>query len=107
MNKMKIKKGDEVIITCGKDKGRKGEVLRAMPKERKLLVKGVNVVKRHTKPTQTSPGGIVSKELPISVSNASLIDPKDGKPTRVGYKTLKDGSKVRFAKRSGEAIDKA
>ena len=106
MNKMKIKKGDEVIVTCGKDKGRKGEVLKAIPKERKILVKGINVVKRHTKPTQTSHGGILTKELPINVSNASLIDPKDGKPTRVGYKTLEDGRKVRFAKRSGELIDK-
>ncbi|MGD9638215.1 MAG: 50S ribosomal protein L24 [Alphaproteobacteria bacterium] len=106
MNKMKVKKGDEVLVLCGKDKGRKGEVLRSLPSERKVLVKGVNVVKRHTKPTQTSPGGIITKELPIHVSNVSLIDPKDGKPTRVGYKTLDDGRKVRFAKRSGEVLDK-
>lgn len=106
MNKMKIKKGDEVIVVCGKDKGRRGEVLKAIPKERRILIKGVNVVKRHTKPTQSSPGGIIDKELTIHVSNVSLIDPKDGKPTRVGYKTLDDGRKVRFAKRSGEIIDK-
>lgn len=106
MNKMKIKKGDEIIVLCGKDKGRKGQVLKAMPKERKVLVQGINVVKRHTKPTQNTPGGIINKELPIHISNVSLIDPKDGKPTRVGYKMLDDGQKVRFAKRSGEIIDK-
>ena len=103
--KMKIKKGDQVIVNTGKDKGKKGEVLKTMPDKSRLIVKGVNVVKKHTKPTQTSAGGIVEKELSIHVSNVGLADPKENKPTRVGYKTLKDGKKVRFAKRSGETID--
>lgn len=101
----KIKKGDKVVVTTGRDKGKQGEVLQVMPKDERLIVQGVNMVKRHTRPSQTNAGGIVDKEATIAVSNVALIDPKDGKPTRVGFKTLEDGKKVRFAKRSGEVID--
>jgi len=100
---MKIKKGDQVIVITGRDKGKTGEVIQAMPKESKVLVRGVNLVKRHTKPTQENAGGIVSKEKPIHVSNVALIDPKSGKATRVGIK-LDKGQKVRIAKKSGEVI---
>ncbi|MCQ2966059.1 MAG: 50S ribosomal protein L24 [Alphaproteobacteria bacterium] len=100
---MKIKKGDTVIVTTGKDKGKQGEVLRAMPKTNKVVVQGVNMVKRHTRPTQTSAGGIVSKEAAIDVSNVALIDPETGKATRVGFKVV-DGQKVRVAKKSGKVI---
>ena len=103
--KLKIKKGDKVIVTTGKDKGKQGEVIRTIPTENRAVVRGVNVAKRHQKQTAAQEGGIVSKELPIHVSNLALRDPKDGKPTRVGYKTLADGKKVRVAKRSGEVID--
>ncbi|MBO7257579.1 MAG: 50S ribosomal protein L24 [Alphaproteobacteria bacterium] len=103
---MKIKKGDQVIVITGRDKGKTGEVTKAMPKENKVLVSGINLVKRHTKPTQENAGGIISKELPIHVSNVALIDPKSGKATRVGIKVEKDGSKVRVAKKSGEVIGK-
>lgn len=100
---MKIKKNDDVIILTGKYKGKKGKVLKAMPKENKVIVAGINLVKRHQKPSQENAGGIITKEMPIDVSNVSLMDPKDGKPTRVGYK-IKDEKKVRFAKKSGEII---
>ena len=100
---MKIKKGDQVIVITGRDKGKTGEVIQAMPKESKVLVRGINLVKRHTKPTQENAGGIVSKEKPIHVSNVALIDPKSGKATRVGIK-LDNGQKVRIAKKSGEVI---
>lgn len=100
---MKIKKGDQVIVTTGRDKGKQGEVLRAMPKTNKVVVQGVNMVKRHTRPSQTSAGGIISKEAPIDVSNVALIDPETGKPTRVGF-TVVDGKKVRVAKKSGKVI---
>lgn len=104
--KLKIKKGDQVVVIAGKDKGAKGEVLQVMPSEQRVLVQGVNVVKKHQRPTQINPqGGIQSMEKPIHVSNVALADPKEGKPTRVGYKTLKNGEKVRFAKKSGETID--
>ena len=103
---MKIKKGDQVIVITGRDKGKTGEVTKAMPKENKVLVSVINLVKRHTKPTQENAGGIISKELPIHVSNVALIDPKSGKATRVGIKVEKDGSKVRVAKKSGEVIGK-
>ena len=103
--KLKIRKGDKVVVITGKDKGREGEVIRTIPSENRAVVRGVNVAKRHQKQTATQEGGIVPKELPIQVSNLALIDPKDGKPTRVGYKTLADGKKVRVAKRSGEVID--
>ena len=104
--KMRMKKGDQVMVLTGKDRGRTGEVLRLIPKDNRALVQGINMVKRHTRPTQASAGGIVEKEASIQVSNLSQIDPKDNKPTRTGVKVLKDGRKVRFAKRSGEVIDK-
>ncbi|MBR1777780.1 MAG: 50S ribosomal protein L24 [Alphaproteobacteria bacterium] len=100
---MKIRKGDQVIVTTGRDKGKQGEVLRAMPKDNKVVVQGVNMVKRHTRPSQTNAGGIISKEAPIDVSNVALIDPETGKPTRVGFKVV-DGEKVRVAKKSGKVI---
>ncbi|MDI9408684.1 MAG: 50S ribosomal protein L24 [Candidatus Pacebacteria bacterium] len=105
MVKLKIKKGDKVIVITGKDSGKTGEVFEVQPTEMRLKVRGVNMVKRHTKQTQTTVGGIIEKEATIHVSNVALIDPKDGKATRVGYKKLEDGRKVRFAKRSGETID--
>jgi large subunit ribosomal protein L24 len=104
--KMRMKKGDQVIVRTGKDKGKNGEVLRTIPKQNRAFVQGVNMIKRHTRPTQTSAGGIVEKEASIHISNLAQIDPKDSKPTRTGVKVLKDGSRVRFAKRSGEIIDK-
>ena len=104
--KMKIKKGDNVVVISGRDKGKAGEVLRVMPAERRLIVQGVHVARRHTKPRMGDPGGIVDKELTIDVSNVAHIDPQSGKPTRVGYKILNDGRKVRVARRSGEVLDK-
>ena len=103
---MKIKKGDQVIVITGRDKGKTGDVIKAMPKENKVIVSGFNMVKRHTKPSQESAGGIISKEHPIHVSNVALIDPKSGKATRVGIKVEQDGTKVRIAKKSGEVIGK-
>lgn len=105
MPKLKIKKGDQVIVLSGEDKGKVGEVLRAMPKENKVFVQGINLVKRHQKPSQTNPGGIITKEAAINVSNVSLIDPKTSKATKIGYKEV-NGKKVRFARKSGEVIDK-
>jgi large subunit ribosomal protein L24 len=102
----KIKKGDYVIVLSGTDKGRKGEVLSVSPAEQRVVVKGVRMVKRHVKPSQADPdGGIKSFEAPIHVSNVAHLDPKDNVATRVGFKTLKDGKKVRVAKKSGEVID--
>ena len=101
----KIRKGDKVVILTGKDKGRSGEVLQVMPKEDRAVVRGVNLVKRHQRQTANQEGGIVSKEATIHLSNIAYADPKDGKPTRVGFKVLEDGRKVRFAKRSGDLID--
>ena len=101
----RLKKGDNVVVLTGKDKGRTGTVLEMVNKSNRVLVQGVNVVKRHTKQSQTSEGGIIAKEAPIHVSNVALADPKDGKPTRVGVKINDDGTKVRFAKRSGDVID--
>jgi large subunit ribosomal protein L24 len=101
----KIKKGDKVVVIAGRDKGRTGEVAFVFPRDGKAVVQGVNMVKRHQKQTQTQEGGIVSKEAPIQLSNIAFADPKDGQPTRVGFKILDDGRKVRFAKRSGEMID--
>jgi large subunit ribosomal protein L24 len=101
--KLKIKKGDKVIVLAGKDKGKQGEVTRVT--ENRAVVSGINVAKRHQKQTPAQEGGIVSMSLPIHVSNLALRDPKSGKPTRVGYKTLADGKKVRVARRSGEVID--
>lgn len=104
MASLKIKKGDHVIVIAGRDKGKHGEVVEMRPKESRALVRGVNVVRRHQKQTAAQEGGIISKEAPIHISNLALEDPKDGKPTRVGFKFLDDGKKVRFAKRSGEVI---
>jgi len=104
--KMKIKKGDQVVVVTGKDKGAKGEVLNVLPEERRVIVQGINVVKKHRKPTQVNPqGGIETIEKSVHVSNVALLDPKEDKATRVGYKSLKDGKKVRVAKRSGETIE--
>jgi len=102
----KIKKGDHVVVIAGKDKGTKGEVLKVFPKDQRVIVKGVSLVKRHVRPSQADPeGGIKTFEAAIHISNVSQLDPKGGKPTRVGFKTLKDGKKVRVAKKSGEVID--
>jgi len=100
----KIRKGDKVVVLAGKDKGRTGEVIEMKPKEGRALVRGINMVKRHQKQTPNQEAGIVAKEAPIAVSNLAIADPKDGKPTRVGFKFLEDGKKVRFAKRSGDMI---
>ncbi len=101
----KIKKGDNVIVLTGKDKGKQGEVLSVQPADAKAIVQGVNMIKRHTRPTQFQAGGIIEKEAPIAISNVAIVDPKEGKATRVGFKVLEDGSKVRVAKLSGEVID--
>lgn len=101
----KIKKGDKVVVLAGRDKGKAGEVLRVLPKDGRAVVRGVNLVKRHTKQSAQSEGGIISKEATIDLSNIAMADPKDGKATRVGFKVLDDGRKVRFAKRSGDLID--
>lgn len=103
--KFKIKKGDEVVILTGKDKGKKGEVLKLIPDESRVVVRGVNVVTKHQKPSQMAAGGIQKIEKPLHVSNVALADPKSGDATRVGYKTLKDGKKVRVARKSGETIE--
>ena len=100
----KIKKGDKVVVLTGRSKGQTGEVLNVNPTENRALVKGVNMVKRHTRATQASEGGIIEKESPIHISNIAMIDPKDSKATRVGFKDV-DGKKVRVAKRSGAALD--
>ena len=105
MSKLKIKKGDKVVVITGKDKGKTGEVLRVLPTDGRVIVQGVNMVKRHTRPAMGNPGGIVEKEATIHISNVAHIDPKSNKPTRVGYKALQDGRKVRVAKRSGEVLD--
>ena len=101
----KIRKGDKVVVLAGKDKGRSGEVLSVQPKEDTAVVRGVNLIRRHQKQTQSQEGGIITKEAPIHLSNIALADPKDGKPTRVGFIVQKDGKKVRVAKRSGEVIN--
>lgn len=103
--KLKIKKGDQVVVLTGKDKGAKGEVLSVLREKNRVVVQGVNVVTKHQKPNQLGAGGIQKKELSIHASNVALADPKTGKPTRAGYKTLKDGKKVRVAKASGETIE--
>ena len=105
MPKTHVRKGDTVLVLTGKDKGKKGEVIQVFPSVSKVRISGVNVAKRHTKPGHAGAGGIVEKEMPIHVSNVSHIDPKTSKPTKVGVKVLKDGKKVRFAKKSGEVID--
>ena len=104
--KLKIKKGDRVVVITGRDKGKEGEVLKVLPSESRVVVQGVNVAKRHTRPSAANPsGGILDKELPIHISNVAHLDPKSGKPTRVGFKLLEGGRKVRVARRSGETID--
>lgn len=100
----KLKKGDKVVVMSGKDKGKRGEITSVLPAEGRAVVQGVNLVKRHQRPTQASAGGIETKEAPIQLSNLMIEDPKDGAPTRVGFKVV-DGKKVRFAKKSGEVID--
>ena len=100
-----IRKGDNVVVITGSDKGKKGSVLKVFPKEDRALVQGVNLVKRHQRQTQTQQAGIVTKESPIQLSNIAHVDPKTGKATRIGLKTLGDGRRVRFAKKSGEVID--
>jgi len=101
----KIRKGDKVVVLTGRDKGRSGEVIEVRPSESRALVRGVNMVKRHQKQTPQREGGIISKEAPIHLSNIAVADPKSGKPTRVGFKIMNDGRKVRIAKRSGVEID--
>lgn len=101
----KIKKGDKVVVLVGKDKGKTGEVIEVRPSENRAVVRGVNIVRHHQKQSAKSEGGIVAKEAALQLSNLAIADPKDGKPTRVGFKLLDDGRKVRFAKRSGDVID--
>mgnify|MGYP006274184365 CR=1 FL=1 len=101
----KFRKGDRVIVLIGRDKGKRGEILKMIPKENRAIVQGVNQVKRHQRQTAQQEGGIVVKEAPIELSNLAIEDPKDGAPSRVGFRILDDGRKVRFAKRSGEIID--
>ena len=101
----KVKKGDRVIVTSGRNKGVTGEVLRVLPTENRVVVQGINVVKRHQKPGQMDPGGIKTFEAPVHISNVAIMDPRDGKPTRVGFKIDEHGRKTRYAKRSGESID--
>jgi large subunit ribosomal protein L24 len=104
MPSLKFKKGDRVVVLTGRDQGKQGEILTMLPKENRAVVRGVNVVRRHTRQTASQEAGIISKEAPINLSNLSHEDPQDGKPTRIGFKFLEDGRKVRFAKRSGELI---
>ena len=101
----KVKKGDRVVVLAGRYKGAKGEVLRVMPKDERVVVQGVNVVTRHQRPNQMDPGGIKRFEAPIHVSNVAHLDPRDQKPTRVGFRVDEHGRKTRYAKRSGESID--
>ena len=103
--KFKVKKGDEVVVIAGKDKGKKGKIVEVITDKARVVVGGVNMTKRHTKPSRVAAGGIVEKEASLHVSNVALVDPKSGKGSRVGYKTLEDGRKVRVAKRSGEVIN--
>lgn len=103
--KFKLKKGDKVVVLSGKDKGKSGEILRVDRAANRAVVEGQNMIRRHTKASQTNPGGIIDREASIHMSNLAIADPKDDAPTRVGYKFLADGRKVRFAKRSGEVID--
>tara|TARA_B100000949_G_scaffold125480_1_gene110999 strand:+ start:940 stop:1263 length:324 start_codon:yes stop_codon:yes gene_type:complete len=103
--RFRLRKGDDVVVISGRDKGKTGSILRVIRSEDRVIVDGINMVKRHTRPSQAQPGGIVNKEAPIHISNVALADPKDGSATRVGYKFLEDGRKVRVAKQSGEVID--
>ena len=106
MKKFKIKKGDRVVVTTGRNRGRQGEVLRVLRDDDRVIVQGVNEVKRHQRPSAQHPGGIVEKEASIHISNVAHVDPRENIATRVGYRTLEDGRKVRFAKRSGEVLDR-
>ena len=106
MPKLKIKKGDNVVVISGRDKGKSGEVLRVLPADRRLIVQGVHIARRHTKARMGDPGGIVDKELTIHISNVAHVDPQSGKPSRVSYRIMDDGKKVRVARRSGEMIDR-
>ena len=101
----KVRKGDRVVVTSGRDKGKSGEVLRVYPSDERVVIAGVNLVKRHQRQTQKVQGGIVSKEAPLHLSKIAHVDPKTGGPTRVGFKVLEDGRRVRFAKKSGEVLD--
>jgi len=101
----KIRKGDKVVVLAGRDKGRTGEVIEVNPEAGRALVRGINVVKRHQRQSAKQEGGVISKELPVHLSNIAIADPRDGKPTRIGFKIVGDGRKVRFAKRSGAEID--
>ncbi len=101
----KIRKGDKVVVLAGKDKGRTGEVIEVRPSDARALVRGINMIQRHQRQTAAQEGGIIRREAPVHLSNLAIADPKDDKPTRVGFKALKDGRKVRYAKRSGEEID--
>ncbi|MEO1066689.1 MAG: 50S ribosomal protein L24 [Pseudomonadota bacterium] len=101
----KLKKGDRVVVLAGRDKGKKGTISEVKPKEGRAVVDGINLVRRHQKQSAQGEGGIISKPAPIQLSNLAIEDPKDGKPTRVGFKMTDEGKKVRFAKRSGEVID--
>jgi large subunit ribosomal protein L24 len=106
MRKFRIKKGDRVAVIAGKDRGKQGEVLKVLREDERLIVNGVNMVKRHTRPSARHPGGVVEKEASIHISNVAHVDPSSNRPSRVGYRTLDDGRKVRFAKRSGDIIDR-
>jgi len=106
MPKLKLKKGDSVVVISGRDKGKTGEVLRVLPAESRVVVQGVNLAKRHTRPRMGEPGGIIERELSIHISNVAHIDPQSRRPTRVGFRYLDGGRKVRFARRSGEVIDR-
>jgi large subunit ribosomal protein L24 len=106
MNKLKLKKGDKVIVVAGKNKGNTGEIIKVYPSKSRVMVRGINIVKRHTKPTQNNAGGIVEKEGTIHISNIAYLDEKENKPSRLGFKILEDGRKVRMSKKSGEVIDK-
>jgi large subunit ribosomal protein L24 len=105
-NKLKIRKGDRVKVIAGRSKGKVGDVLRVLPQEHRVVVSGVNVIKRHTKPSRTESGGIIEREAAIHVSNVALLDPKSDQPTKVGFRFLEDGRKVRIARASGETIDR-
>ncbi len=104
-DKLKIRKGDRVVVISGKDKGKKGQILKMLRGESRAIVQGVNMMRKHQKQTPSQESGIIAKEAPIHISNIALEDPKDGSPTRVGFKFLNDGRKVRIARRSGESID--
>jgi len=105
-NKLKIRKGDRVKVIAGRSKGKVGDVLRVLPSESRVVVSGVNMIKRHTRPNRNETGGIIEREAAIHVSNVALLDPKTDKPTKIGFKFLEDGRKVRFARGSGETIDR-